>query len=74
MLDALSLSECLVGSSAKEVVLAQLFSHLVVGGVAGLVIGGEVAHEHDLVSGLELLESGRRLKQADSRHAHLGHE
>lgn len=73
LLDALSLGQSLVRSSAEEERVPELLSDRGVGSVAGLVIGGEVTDEDDLVGGLELLEGVAALEDGDGRERLLGH-
>ena len=56
LLNTLSLGESGVVGGTEEVVVAEAAGDRVEGLVGGLVIGGEVGDEDDLVGGLELLE------------------
>ena len=56
LLDTLSLGESGVVGGTEEVVVTETVGDRVEGLVGGLVVGGEVSDEDDLVGGLELLE------------------
>ena len=73
LLDAGSLGESLVRGGAEEEGVPELLSDSGVGSVAGLVVGGEVANEDDLVGSLELLVGLGGLEDGDGREGLLGH-
>lgn len=56
LLNTLSLGESGIICGTKKVVVAEAAGDRVEGLVGGLVVGGEVSNEDDLVGGLELLE------------------
>jgi len=73
LLDALSLGQSLVRSSAEEESVPKLLRDCGEGSVARLVVGGEVANEDDLVGSLELLKGVAALEEGDRRERLLGH-
>ncbi|KAH4295492.1 hypothetical protein HBI01_156720 [Parastagonospora nodorum] len=70
--DTLGLGQGGVAGGAKEEVVAEAIGDLGKGLVRGLVVGGKVGNEHDLVSRLELLE-GVLGDVGDGREGLLGH-
>lgn len=73
LLDASSLGKLGVRGGAEEEGVPELLSDSGVGSVAGLVVGGEVANEDDLVGSLELLVGLGSLEKRDGRERLLGH-